>query len=343
MKKYILSFLTILNLASTTVFAERSVTISAVGDIMMGTAYPSWSLLPVDEGKSLFQQASPYIQSTDIRFGNFEGTFFEGEEQHDGKMTGKNRYLFKTPTTYVERLTDAGFNVMSVANNHSRDFGLSGLATTKAALIMAGIQYASKEGDIAYFNIQDLKVAVLAADYKSGARNINYPDSIYKEIQKLKKKNHIVIVSAHVGAEGNSATHTPRINEVFLGENRGNSVEFARGAISFGADAIIMHGPHVPRGIEIFRNRIILYSLGNFATGKGINIGGNAGLAPLAQLKLNAQGEFLSGRIVSFVQNRDRGTVLDPYQRAYELMKNMSLEDFPESAPVFSDNGIFKP
>ncbi|OFZ31753.1 MAG: hypothetical protein A2622_00455 [Bdellovibrionales bacterium RIFCSPHIGHO2_01_FULL_40_29] len=308
---------------------------------MMGTAFPSWSYLPSDQGQSLFKQAAPYIQASDIRFGNFEGTFFEGTEQQDGKATGANRYLFKTPTYYTDRLVDAGFNVMSVANNHSRDFGLSGLATTKAALIMAGIQYASKEGDVAYFTVRNLKIALLAVDYKSGPRNINYPQSIYKEIQKLKTKNHIVIVSVHAGAEGNQATHTPMLQEIFLGEKRGNSVEFARTAVDFGADALLIHGPHVPRGMEIYRDRIILYSLGNFATGKGINIGGVAGLAPLAQLKLNSKGEFQKGRIVSFVQNRERGTVLDSGGRAFEVIKNLSLQDFPASSPVFGINGEF--
>lgn len=316
------------------------ITLTAVGDIMMGTTYPS-NMLPQDEGKSFFTQAAPYIQASDIRFGNFEGTFYEGPPQADGKTPGPNRYLFRTPVDYVSRLVEADFNVVSLANNHSKDFGQAGLTSTKNILKMAGIQYSSKDGEVAEFNIGSVKVALIAVDFKNGARSILQPNSIYTEIEKLKKSYAVVMVSAHVGGEGAGAERVVNRDEIFLGENRGNSIAFARKAIDSGADVLIMHGPHVPRGIEVYRGRVVLYSLGNFATGAGISLSGNAAIAPLVRVKIDFNGEFIQGQVFSFVQTRESGTILDPQQRALKLIRQLSELDFASSMPQFKDNGGF--
>lgn len=307
---------------------------------MMGTTYPEdW--LPADEGRSFFQDAAPYIQASDIRFGNFEGTFFSGPPQRDGKAPGPNRYLFRTPEHYVQRLVEARFNVMSLANNHSKDFGQAGLISTKETLTAAGIQYSSKEGEVAAFQVRQVKVALIAADYKPGPRNVVVPEPIFTEIAELKKNYDVVIVSAHVGAEGRGAENTPDYEEIFLGENRGNSVSFARQAVDAGADAIIMHGPHVPRGIEIYRNRVIAYSLGNFATARGISVSRTAALAPLLRLQLGPRGEFLRGQVFSFKQVRGSGTIFDADKGALEVIRRMSWQNFAATAPTFKDNGGF--
>lgn len=336
-----LFLLWLLFVVSSAAHADQSaITISAVGDIMVGTTYPEdW--LPEDEGRSFFRDAAPYIQASDIRFGNFEGTFFSGPPQPDGKAPGPNRYLFKTPEHYVQRLVEAQFNVMSLANNHSRDFGSAGLTSTKETLASAGIQYSAKEGEVASFQIRNVRVALIAADYKPGARNVVIPEPIFDEIIDLKKRYHVVIVTAHVGAEGRGAENTPDLEEIFLGENRGNSISFARRAVDSGADAIIMHGPHVPRGIEIYRSRVIAYSLGNFATARGISVNRNAALAPLLRLQLSSRGEFLRGQVFSFKQVRGSGTLIDPDKKALEMIQRMSWQNFAATAPTFKENGGF--
>lgn len=319
---------------------DQAVTISAVGDIMMGTSYPS-DMLPADEGRSFFSQAAPYIKASDIRFGNFEGTFFDGPPQRDGKAPGPNRYLFRTPVDYVSRLVEADFNVVSLANNHSRDFGQAGLQSTKDVLRLAGIQYSSKEGEVAEFNIRGVRAALIAVDYRRGPRSILDQDPIIQEITELKRRFAIVVVSAHVGAEGRGAERVSDQNEIFLGENRGNSVRFARAAIEAGADVLIMHGPHVPRAIEVYRGRVVLYSLGNFATGRGISLNGNADVAPLIRLQIASDGRFMRGQIFSFIQVRDQGTILDPQKEAQNMIRDLSQRDFADTAPTFTDNGGF--
>ena len=313
-----------------------AIRISAVGDIMMGSTYPdSSSLIERD----FFREVRPFFSASDVRIGNLEGTLFDGDIQTDGKRGGANRYLFKTPTRLAPHLTEAGFNFLSLANNHSRDFGRAGLESTKRTLSENGIGFSSKDGEVSEINIDGQKVAVISADFYQGKRSITTPASLYAEIRSLSNRYDIVIVMVHSGAEGMGAEKTRNNKEMFLGENRGNSVEFAHSAISAGADLILMSGPHVPRGLEVYNERLIAYSLGNFLTERGISISGYQGLAPLLEAELDSTGRFLSGNIHSFQQIRGRPVSIDPKARAYRLMSRMSAEDFPGTAPVFSADG----
>lgn len=311
------------------------ITVSAVGDIMMGTTYPK-DTLPANGGKTLFKYAKEYIQAADIRFGNLEGTLYDGDVTADGKATGPNRYLFRTPTNYTPLLVDAGFNVLSLANNHALDFGGAGIESTRNSLKAAGIQYSTKLGkEVAQFDIRGVKVALISCDFYSGRRSISTPDATYAEIRELKKQFDIVIVSAHAGAEGRGAERVSNAPEIFLGENRGNSVTFARTAIDNGASLIIMHGPHVPRGMEIYKNKLIAYSLGNFITGRGVNIEGYGGVAPLLRVQMDRNGNFSQGHLASFRQVRDSGAVYDKTNYAATFIAKLSELDFPQTMPQF--------
>lgn len=317
----------------------ETIAISAVGDIMMGTTYPS-NALPANDGKGLFDPALPWLKAAHIRFGNFEGTFFDGPPQKDGKSAGPNRFAFRTPTRMVSVLKDAGFNVMSLANNHVKDFGAAGIKSTKETLAKAGIQYSSKAGEVARFKVRETDIALIAADFYKAPRSIvEYADTI-SEIKNLKGNNELVIVSAHAGREGVGAEYIRRGMELFLGEKRGDSIEFAHEAIDAGADVIIMHGPHVPRGLELYKNRIIVYSLGNFMTGKGISLAGYAALAPLIRIEIHPDGAFASGQIVPFIQQRDPQRIeVDHTRRGIMFIRKLSSKEFPDSNLEIEDDG----
>lgn len=322
--------------------AKDLISITAVGDIMMGTTYP-YNALPENNGAGLFLPAKQWIEASDIRFGNFEGTFYDGNVQPDGKSPGPNRWIFKTPTSYGATLAESGFNVVSLANNHVKDFGQAGIESTKTTLKKNGIQYSSKAGEVAEFKVDQTDLVLLATDFYSGNRSIVQPASTYLEISQLKKSNRLVIVSAHAGGEGAGADKVTFGSELFLGENRGDSVSFARNAIDYGADVVIMHGPHVPRAIEIYNKRIIIYSLGNFMTGQGISLNGYSNLAPLVRLQIQKNGEFKTGQLVSFIQKRSPQRIeLDLQHTAMRLIKQNTIQQFPKSAPQFFDNGLFE-
>lgn len=314
---------------------SRTVHIAAVGDIMMGTNFPT-DTLRADGGAGLFKDSREYFKSADIAFGNLEGTLYDGDVTADGKAAGTNRFLFRTPTSYAHWLAEAGINVVSLANNHALDFGRDGLASTKQILEQVGIQHSSKKpGEVAVLDVQSLRVALIAVDFYPGARSLSTPAGTLKEIRALRQKYDIVIVSAHAGGEGVAFEHVRDGSELYLGENRGNPVSFAHQAIDVGASLILMHGPHVVRAMELYLDHLIVYSLGNFVTERGIDVTASQGLAPLLRVELDEEGRFLDGDITSFKQVRGVGTVYDASKAAMQKIQQLSELDFPTTMPQF--------
>lgn len=159
-------------------------------------------------------------------------------------------------------------------------------------------------------------------------------------IQHLDSISDIVIVSFHGGAEGQDHQHVPRRDEFFIGENRGNVYEFSHRLIDAGADVIFGHGPHVTRGIEVYKNRFIAYSLGNFCTYKGINVLGVNGLAPIIKVYTNRTGSFLQAQITAIQQFYGVGIKIDPKKQVIKKIQQLSKEDFPESKIQIDDSGL---
>ena len=149
----------------------------------------------------------------------------------------------------------------------------------------------------------------------------------------------LVVVSFHGGAEGEGATRIPFAEETYFGEPRGDVVRFARGMVDSGADLVFGHGPHVVRGIEHYNERLIAYSLGNFATYYGISVNGIKGVAPILVATLDEEGRFLEGRIHSTVQIRPGGPRPDPERRALSLIRELSTSDFGEPGLRFHSDG----
>jgi poly-gamma-glutamate capsule biosynthesis protein CapA/YwtB (metallophosphatase superfamily) len=164
-----------------------------------------------------------------------------------------------------------------------------------------------------------------------------------EEIEVLSKKYDLLILSIHAGKEGETALQTKNEFEYFLKEPRGNLVQFAHEAVERGADLILGHGPHVPRAMEIYQDRLIAYSLGNFCTFEGMSLGRKKGYAPLFWIELSENGEFVRGKIYSFIQVPPGGPKMDEQERAYALIKKLSQEDFRETSPFFGESGTLLP
>ncbi|QWV95716.1 CapA family protein [Geomonas oryzisoli] len=318
-------------------YGAPTVTVAAVGDIMMGSDFPTPKLPPRDGG-DLFAAVTSYLRRADIALGNLEGPLCSEEAPAKEPLPGR-RYLFRTPPTYARNLKEAGFSVLSLANNHARDFGPAGLEATRKALSGAGLQFSSKKGEIARFDLHGVRVAVIALSFGPPPRSIVFPAQPLQEIERAARDYDLVILSIHAGAEGRGALHVAPGEERFLDEPRGDLVRFAHDAIERGADLVLAHGPHVPRALELYRGRLIAYSLGNFATYGGVSVAGESGYAPLLTVELAADGAFLGGNIDSFRQSRYTGPQPDPKRRALRLMRRLSSEDFPDSPLVIGDGG----
>jgi poly-gamma-glutamate capsule biosynthesis protein CapA/YwtB (metallophosphatase superfamily) len=309
------------------------ITVAAVGDIMMGTDYPS-PKLPEKNGRFLFKEPKEILRKADIVFGNLEGPLCDSGPPVK-KVKERESYVFRTPPSFVENLADAGFHVVSLANNHAGDFGHEGMSSTRKVLDAAGIKYSSKAGEVAEFEIKGVRMGLVAFSFGPPPRSIVTPKKLLEEIEHLARKYDVLILSIHGGGEGTAALQTRNEYEHFLDEPRGNLIEFAHEAIQRGADLILGHGPHVPRAIEVYRGRLIAYSLGNFCTYGGISLDKEKGYAPLLWVELGRKGELVRGRIHSFIQMPPGGPKKDEEKRAWALIKKLSQEDFPETSPFF--------
>lgn len=317
-----------------------SITILGVGDIMLGTDFPKKEYLPPDDGAHLLKPVQPYIREADIAFGNLEGTFLTGN--HPGKKCKDTLlcYAFKMPDHYARHLTAAGFDVVSVANNHINDFGEKGKRNTVEVLGREGIQYAGLGFcPTTVFRVDDLTIGFTAFAPNTGTLNFKDYASAARIVGGLDSICDIVIVSFHGGAEGSTRTHVTRQDELFVGENRGNPYRFARTVIDAGADIVFGHGPHVTRAVDLYRDRLICYSLGNFATYGRFNLSGVSGIAPMVRVTVNRKGEFQSALIRSIRQPGEGGPVIDEQQRALREIIQLTRSDIPEAPLLITMDG----
>jgi len=316
--------------------------VASVGDMMIGTDYPK-NHLPDDDGISFLAAVTPVLAAADIAFGNLEGVLMDGGEPVKRCSNPDACYLFRSPVRYVEHFRNAGFDVLSLANNHARDFGEEGRTSSMEAIAAAGMHHSGRVDDFASFEQDGLRIAVLAYAVTKNSNMLLDYELAFSTVAQFAATHDIVIVSFHGGAEGADVTHVPFAEEEYFGEPRGDVVWFARGVVDAGADLVIGHGPHVVRGMELYRDRLIAYSLGNFATYYGISVSGLKGIAPILNTTLDGEGRFVEGEIVSTIQLRPDGPSIDPQQRALNLIRGLSREDFGESGLVFEADGKILP
>ncbi|MEO9481903.1 MAG: CapA family protein [Ekhidna sp.] len=322
-----------------------TVTIAAVGDIMMGTNFPNESYLPRDSGAYLWDHVRTFLQNADVTFGNLEGTILnEGGEQKECNNP-KLCYLFRSPEYLAENFRANGFDLLSVANNHANDFGETGRKNTQQVLNSLAIAHAgSVDQPYVVVKIGRLKIGFCAFAPNRGTVSIHQYENIKSAIQHLDSIADIVIASFHAGAEGSKHQHVTRKREYYYGEDRGNVFELSHMMVDNGADIILGHGPHIVRAIEVYKERIIAYSLGNFLTYGRFNLRGLAGEAPLLKVQTDASGRFLRGQIHSFRQSYSMGPRNDSNLSSIKTIQRLSLEDFPENPVVIDDSGsiVFK-
>jgi len=318
------------------------ISIASVGDMMIGTDYPQ-NHLPDDDGESFLNDVAAVISAADIAFGNLEGVLLDGGTPGKKCNNPKACYLFRSPTRYADHYKRAGFDVLSLANNHARDFGEEGRSSSMQAIAARGMHHSGREGDFASLAVRDIKIAVLAfAVTKNSNMMLDY-ERAFTSVEQFAKTHDVIVVSFHGGAEGIDVTHVPFAGEEYYNEPRGDVVWFARGVVDAGADLVIGHGQHVVRGMERYKGRLIAYSLGNFATYYGISVAGIKGIAPVLTVTLDGNGVFVDGQITSTTQLRPAGPSIDEKQRALNLIRGLSREDFGNPGLVFGADGILLP
>ncbi len=319
-----------------------TISVIGVGDMMLGTNYPKSPnyLPPNNDCSSLIAPVADILRDADLTFGNSEGVFSDKPEYARPCNDPRWCYRFCMPEKYVNCFVDAGFDVVSIGNNHLGDLGAYGRKNTIKVLKEAGLHFAGlTTHPTDTFTLNGIKYGFCAFAPNEGTCQITNYALLEKTVKELKKDCQIVIVSFHGGAEGSKHEHLTRKTEVFLGQNRGNVYKFAHTAVDAGADIVFGHGPHVTRAVEVYKNRFIAYSMGNFCTYRRFNIKGVSGIAPIIKVYINGKGEFIKGKITATYQDKMTGTKLDPNNRIITRMQELIKQDIPESVIEIKNNG----
>ncbi|HET8889032.1 MAG TPA: CapA family protein [Candidatus Angelobacter sp.] len=316
------------------------IVVTAVGDVMLGTTFPDDSTLPPNDGADLLSEVTPFLKRGDVVYGNLEGPIIDDGESAKcrGKAVGRC-FAFRVPTRYGKYLKQAGFTAMGLANNHAMDFGLEGRASSRQVLDAMGIAHTGEVGDVARLTVKGRKIAIIAFATYPGAYNFLDLDESLQAIRALKAESDLVIVGFHGGAEGATHQHVLEGDETFLGEDRGDLRRFTHAAIDAGADLLLGSGPHVVRAMEIYKGKLIAYSLGNFATYGPFNLSAENGLTLVLEAHLASDGTFLRGQAHAVKQEKPGGPKLDPEKKILPVLRALSKTDFPQTAIVLGPQG----
>ncbi len=338
-----MKFFTFILLIFSSILYSETIVINAVGDTMTGTYFPEKRVAP-KEGAESFKFSQFYLTNNnpDILMANLEGVITTLQTPAKKIIPGKS-FAFNMPTNTAKILKEAGFNVVSIANNHARDFGDIGLKHTEEYLKKEGILFTGRKGQYVTIEKKGVKIAIAGFSWHSWANcYLNTKESI-EFIKNLKATHDIVIISVHGGSEGEKAMYIPDEDEYLFSEFRGNLYRFSRLAIDNGADLIVGHGPHVVRGMEIYKDRLIAYSLGNFLT-PAMSTAGNKKYTLILKVELDRAGKFISGEIVPMKQHYGNIYYGMPYydeeKTTIKLIQKLSKENFKNNPLKISDDGI---
>jgi poly-gamma-glutamate capsule biosynthesis protein CapA/YwtB (metallophosphatase superfamily) len=308
-------------------------TLAAVGDTAMGVT----PTLPA-EPATYFDPIKGELKG-DVVFGNLEGALTDVSDSPKCGAGSSECFAFRAPPEYAKYLAAAGFTLMSNANNHSYDFGAAGEDETIEALHRAGIEQTGLPGEVTVVKAGGRKVAFVGFAPYSNTASLTDLDAARDLIRQAREEAGIVVVAFHAGAEGSEATHVTGAEEIYLGEDRGNAEAFAHMAIEAGADLILGSGPHVLRGIEIYRDRLVAYSLGNFSGFHNFSLEGVLGETVVLHVTLAENGSFRAGRLASVSLIEEGQPVPDPEGHGAALVAELSKQDFGHHGVKVSSGG----
>ncbi|MGH7630570.1 MAG: CapA family protein, partial [Gemmatimonadales bacterium] len=335
-----------------------------VGDINLGTTtLPDG--VPPDSGRGFLAGARPFLAG-DMVIGNLEGVLADsgtstkcpasGDSLRPQRPRRRPRalppaparspgcYAFLTPTYLAPRLREAGFTHLGLANNHAHDYGLDGRRSTERTLTALGLRWYGPLGHIAIDTLRrgdSVTVVGLVgfATYAHSYDLLDIPRSV-AVVDSVRRLVDLLVVTFHGGAEGAAATRVGPGPEFLGQEPRGDLRAWAHAVVDAGADAVIGHGPHVLRGLEWYRGRLVAYSLGNFATYRGFNLSGPLGITGVLRLELGADGRLAAGRLVPMRQEPLRGPEPDAAAAAAALVNDLSTQDFGAAAAQLTPDGV---
>lgn len=331
---------------------RHDVRVCAGGDVSLGTNLDtSWVFGKSRDGARpvalpdpwpLIAPIGPLVSDADVVLLNVEGAIGAGRVPRKCARRSTLCYAIRQPIATAQalrRVSDSARIVGNVANNHAHDAGDAGFRETLRRLGAAGVLATGADtlatpvaiggGDT---------IGVLGFSPWSVAR-VQDLAAVRRHVARATARYGRVIVTMHIGAEGGGARHTYDRVEHFAGENRGNSVAFARAAVEGGAGLVIGHGPHVLRGIEWNGRALVAHSLGNLVTYGPFNVAAYNGHGAVLCATLGADGAVRDAVVRSTLQREAGRVEADPAHSGAQDIAELTLEDFPTTGAQLSRTG----
>jgi len=309
------------------------VSIAATGDIaMVGTS---------EGGTRFFSRIRDSLRE-DAVVGNLEGTLtVRGSPRC--RPNGVDCFVFRAPPSYSAVLRKAGFTLLNLANNHAFDYGEAGSEDTVAALDRVGLLHTGRPGEGAFTRAHGIRIGFVGFAPYPWAQDLRNLAAARRIVRAAGTLADVVVVTMHAGAEGPEHAHVRPGEETYLGEDRGNTVAFAHAVVDAGADLVVGSGPHVMRGLEWYRGRLIAYSLGNFFGNGTLSIAGMRAVSAVLQVRLRRDGSWADGRLVPARLVRPGIPTHDGRKEAFRVVRDLSREDFGRRAVRISPTGTLVP
>jgi len=298
--------------------AEEPVRMVFGGDIVLGNSFIV-EHIPKDWEERYFAGVRSILKRADVAIGNFEDTLTEHDKTTKSPGSGR-QYAFRSPPHYAELMYQEGFRVLNVSNNHAYDFGETGFKDTLSNMQRAGIAVSGVRDEDATLSVRGLNIAVLGYAYSSRFNTVLELEQGAERVRQAKARGAYVIVTFHGGAEGSPAIWHDNEEELFMGENRGNTVAFSRAMITAGADLVVGHGPHVLRAAECYQGKPILYSLGNFVGVGGLSAKNFAAVSALLEVSVALDGTLQQINLVPLRFNEQKLPQPDPQETGTRLI-----------------------
>ena len=311
--------------------------IAATGDVSLGRV----GSYPAGGPDALFARVRLQLRAP-VSLGNLETSLVDLD---DGRAVSKcgaastNCFAFSAPERFAKGLRKAGFTAFNLANNHTNDYGAVGRLRTVAALARAGLHSTGAPGEITIVRAGGMRVALIGFAPYASSTNLLDLRKAQRLVRIGSRRADIVVVTMHIGAEGTDRMHVPGGPEYYLGEARGDSRAFGHAVVDAGADLVVGHGPHVLRGIEWYRGRLIAHSLGNFSGHHNFLLDGALSSSAILRVRLDRHGGFLSGRLVSIQLVAPGTPTIDSLGRSAALISRLSREDFGATAVRLDRSG----
>jgi len=319
----------------------------AGGDVTLGTDLePGWAdsaarILRQQFGlradpDSLLDPLRPLVAGADVVLVNVEGAIGDGPADSKCRVTSKNCFAFRQPTSTAAALRKLGDKksavVGNIANNHAHDAGQAGRNKTIALLGAAGVYVTGRDTIATAVPLPSGDtIGVLGFYTESGTPDARDLKAVRRYVSHAVDHFGTVIVTMHLGAEGAAAQRTRNATELFLDFDRGNPVGFADAAVAGGATLVIGHGPHVLRAAEWRGDRLVFYSLGNLLTYGPFNIHEPTNRGVVACATIDAPGHVARAELKPTMQRWPGVFQRDSTRRAFTLIDSLSGLDFPKS------------